>query len=164
MPTQRQWDTRFLNIAREVRTWSKDPIYRHGCVAVNDRKIISTGYNGFPAGSDDSIMHDRERKRAIVIHAEENCIYNCVLPEKLRGSVFYISGFMIHDDYINKEGGLTPCAHCASAMLQVGVTRIVMSRLALESIIKYQDQAPYFLESTMGRLRESINGILVDFV
>ena len=48
-----KWDQRFLDLAREVSTWSKDPSRQIGCIAVRDRKILATGYNGFPKGIDD---------------------------------------------------------------------------------------------------------------
>ena len=45
-----KWDDRFLDIAREISTWSKDPSRKIGAIAVRDRKILATGYNGFPKG------------------------------------------------------------------------------------------------------------------
>ena len=45
---QSKWDVRFMRMAHEVASWSKDPSTKVGCVLVKDRKIISMGYNGFP--------------------------------------------------------------------------------------------------------------------
>ncbi len=46
-----KWDKRFLKLAREISTWSKDPSSKIGAVIVNDeRRILATGYNGFPRG------------------------------------------------------------------------------------------------------------------
>ena len=39
-----KWDSRFLDIAREISTWSKDPSRQIGAIAVRDRKILATGY------------------------------------------------------------------------------------------------------------------------
>ena len=46
-----KWDKRFMRVAREISSWSKDPSKQIGAVAVNsDRRILATGYNGFPQG------------------------------------------------------------------------------------------------------------------
>ena len=52
---QGKWDVRFLRLAHEVAKWSKDPSTKVGCILVKDKKVISMGYNGFPAG----IIHIR---------------------------------------------------------------------------------------------------------
>ena len=46
-----KWDNRFVAIAELVADWSKDPGTKVGAVLVQDRRIISTGYNGFPKGT-----------------------------------------------------------------------------------------------------------------
>ena len=48
-----KWDSRFLEIANLVATWSKDPSTQIGAIAVKDKRLISTGYNGFPRGIED---------------------------------------------------------------------------------------------------------------
>lgn len=46
---QAEWDRRFLKIAREVATWSKDPSTQVGAVIVDpDQRVVSLGYNGPP--------------------------------------------------------------------------------------------------------------------
>ena len=42
-----------MNVAMEVSSWSKDPSKKIGCIAVKDRRIIATGFNGFPKGIED---------------------------------------------------------------------------------------------------------------
>ena len=32
-----KWDTRFLKLAKEIATWSKDPSTQVGAIAVKDR-------------------------------------------------------------------------------------------------------------------------------
>ena len=49
-----KWDLRFLELARHISDWSKDPSTKVGCVVVGpDREIRSTGFNGFPRGIKD---------------------------------------------------------------------------------------------------------------
>ena len=56
------WDSRFLRIAQEVSTWSKDPSTKVGAVIVDNRnRVVSMGYNGFPQRvADDERLDDRE--------------------------------------------------------------------------------------------------------
>jgi len=42
-----KWDKRFLRIAKEVASWSKDPRSQVGAIAVQSRRIVATGYNDF---------------------------------------------------------------------------------------------------------------------
>ena len=111
-----KWDIRFVRIAKEVAEWSKDPSTQVGSIAVKNRKIIATGYNGFPKGVKDAPrdLHDREMKLKLTVHAEKNMIYNAVEHGvKLEGSTVYI-------------WGLPTCEECWKGLVQVGVSRVVM--------------------------------------
>jgi len=44
-----KWDERYLALAAEVATWSKDPSTQVGAVTVGSKKeVLSQGFNGFP--------------------------------------------------------------------------------------------------------------------
>ena len=62
-----KWDYRFIKLAKEISFWSKDPSTKVGAIAVTNRRIIATGYNGFPKDIDDSDkrLNDREIKLPI---------------------------------------------------------------------------------------------------
>tara|TARA_X000000950_G_scaffold289508_1_gene414490 strand:+ start:8192 stop:8635 length:444 start_codon:yes stop_codon:yes gene_type:complete len=110
-----KWDDRFLDIAREISTWSKDPSRKIGAIAVRDRKILATGYNGFPKGIEDtpSRLNIREIKYQYVVHAEMNCIYNAAENGvSLRDSTLYIFGLPV-------------CGDCALGIIQSGIKRVV---------------------------------------
>ena len=50
-----KWHNRFMDMAKLIADWSKDPSSKIGCVAVNsERRILATGYNGFPKGIEDT--------------------------------------------------------------------------------------------------------------
>ena len=109
-----KWDRRFLRIAEEVRLWSKDPGTKVGCVLVNERRIISTGYNGFPQTISDDLERyiDRDFKLSITVHAEKNAILNAAKNgTKVEGSTLYVT--------------FPPCSQCASAVIQAGVAKVV---------------------------------------
>ena len=113
-PHLNKWDLRFLRIAEEVRLWSKDPGTKVGCVLVNERRIISTGYNGFPATISDDLERyiDRDYKLSVTVHAEANAILNAAKNgTKVEGSTLYVT--------------FPPCSQCASAVIQAGVAKVV---------------------------------------
>jgi len=114
-----KWDIRFLKLAREVSTWSKDPSTKIGAVIVNDdKRVLSTGYNGFPKGIDDSKerLNDRELKYQFVVHAEMNAIYNATR-----------SGVALKDGTLYCWG-LPVCSKCSLGVISAGIKRVVMVR------------------------------------
>lgn len=116
-PAPTKWERRFLNLAREVSSWSKDPSTRVGAVLVRpDHTVAGIGFNGLAPGVDDSRASDREFKIASVIHAEENAILSS------RDSALSECGLYVW--------GLAPCAHCVAVALRKGVRRFVGVQLA----------------------------------
>jgi dCMP deaminase len=112
-PYVSKWDSRFLRIAEEVANWSKDPGTKVGCVIVKDRRILATGYNGFPSGlSDDlSLYLNRDYKLSVVVHAEKNAFFNAAKTgANTENSTVYVT--------------FPPCSQCASAMIQAGVVNV----------------------------------------
>jgi dCMP deaminase len=107
------WHQRFLSLAREISTWSKDPSTQCGAVIVRpDRTILSLGFNGFPRGMDDDpkLYADREEKYRRVIHAEINAIL-CAAGS-LEGCTLYTYP-------------IPPCERCAAHILQTGIQAVV---------------------------------------
>jgi dCMP deaminase len=114
-----KWDLRYMEMARLVSTWSKDPSSKIGAVAVGKHgQILSTGYNGFPRGIKDTTarLEDRETKYRYIVHAEMNIVYNASLTDvSLEGSTVYV-------------WGLPVCSECAKGLIQSGVARVVIDR------------------------------------
>lgn len=109
-----KWDSRFIRIAQEVQSWSKDPSTKCGCVLVKERRIIATGYNGLPASLSDSLdrYQNREFKLAAIIHAEKNALFNAAKNgTTVEGCSAYITW--------------PPCSQCSSALIQAGITRVI---------------------------------------
>lgn len=110
-----KWHKRYLSLAREISTWSKDPSRQIGAVAVSEKgRVLATGYNGFPRAIRDFpyLYEDRNHKYKRVVHAEMNCIYNATYNGVcLDGSSMYI-------------WGLPMCSECAKGALQVGITAV----------------------------------------
>lgn len=108
-----KWDHRFLALARHIATWSKDPSTRVGAVIVDeDKRIVSSGYNGFPKGMLDEahLYADRDFKYEHIVHGEMNAVI--FARRNLSGCTLYTVPFM-------------PCSRCASMIIQTGITRVV---------------------------------------
>ena len=113
-----KWHLKFLQLAKHYSSWSKDPSTKIGVVAINPetKTILSSGYNGFPRGITDSskLLNARELKYRYMVHAEANCIYNATL----NGRSLQYAGLYVY--------GLPVCSECAKAVIQVGVSYVIM--------------------------------------
>jgi dCMP deaminase len=108
------WDQRFLELAQQVATWSKDPSTKVGSVIVDaKRRVLAVGYNGFPRGvqDDPATLANRDQKLALTVHSEMNAILNSGAMSRLEGATLYAT--------------LYPCNECAKAIVQAGITRVV---------------------------------------
>lgn len=115
------WGDRYIHLAKEISTWSKDPSTQVGAVVIgNNGEVLSQGYNGFPRGIKDTPqrLKDREKKYNLVVHAEMNAIYNASLNGvSLKGSTLYVYGLPI-------------CNECAKGVIQVGIDKVIATRPA----------------------------------
>lgn len=119
------WDERFLEMAQLVAGWSKDPSSKVGSVITDGKRIVSLGFNGFPAGTDDdpSIYGDRERKYRRVLHAEQNAM--SFAKRDLAGCTIYITH--------------PPCARCAAQIVQEGIARVVCPSPSADFLSRWKD-------------------------
>ena len=124
--TRPDWDTYFLAIAEVVAARADCTRRQVGCVIVKDRRIVSTGYNGAPAGEDGCMTSgacprgkythaevpadtDYNQVRCIAVHAEANALI--FAREWLTGATAYVTD--------------TPCPQCAAQLRGAGITRVV---------------------------------------
>lgn len=112
------WNSYFMGIAKLASMRSKDPVCKVGACIVKNKKVLSTGYNGFPTGLDDKKYpwtkgseNPVENKFFYVIHAELNAILNSDNP--VIDSTLYVTKF--------------PCNECAKAIIQSGIKKIIYS-------------------------------------
>jgi len=108
----KKWDLRFLEMARNASTWSKDPSTKVGSIIVDDdKRVISVGYNGFPKGvNDDERLDDRQEKYKVIVHAERNALL--FANKDVEGCHIYTYPFI-------------PCSVCAGMIIQAGIKRVV---------------------------------------
>ena len=107
-----KWDHRFMEMARLVASWSKDPSSQVGAVITRGKFVVSVGFNGFPQGIADSAerLENREIKYPTILHAEVNAVLSA--RQDIRGCTLYVTPYM-------------PCPQCAAVIVQSGIARIV---------------------------------------
>lgn len=116
MTPKANWDARFMELAKLISAWSRDPSTAVGAIiAGHDRTILATGYNGFPRRCDDdpAIYLDRPRKHLRTVHAEANAVAaSSRTGASLKGATAYVTA--------------PCCASCAALLIQAGIVLVVI--------------------------------------
>ena len=124
IPARISADEYFLKIASVVAERSTCLRHHMGAVAVKDKHILTTGYNGAPAGVKDCLelgcLRDAQNipsgtrtEICRAIHAEQNVIIQAALHGiSLEGCTIYCTH--------------TPCVLCAKMMVNARVKRVVI--------------------------------------
>lgn len=130
---KQNWKTAFLRMAREQASLSKDPSTQVGAVLVDatTRRLISTGFNGFAHGVNDTDerLGDRDLKLELTLHAEKNAIL--FAGGAVGGAVMFVTR--------------PPCVGCASLIAQTkliqppGVVKVVAIRPLEEFAERWAD-------------------------
>lgn len=123
-----KWDQRFIDLAHTVAGWSScyQDNRKVGAVIVHDKRIITTGYNGAPAGIKScmekgeclrkklGIASGTKHELCYAVHAEQNAIVQAAkLGISIQGATLYCT----HQ----------PCVICAKMIINSGITRVVYS-------------------------------------
>lgn len=112
-----KYDRYFMDLARRTAEMSYAEKMKVGCVLVRDEHVIAAGWNGQPkeyhTNKCEYVNENGELKTyPSVIHAEANAIYWCAKTEIItEGATAYVT--------------LSPCKHCALALIQSGIARVV---------------------------------------
>ncbi|KGN86732.1 MULTISPECIES: dCMP deaminase family protein [unclassified Porphyromonas] len=107
-------DKRYLRMAE---IWAENSYCERrkvGALIVKDKRIISDGYNGTPAGFENICEDDEGLTKQYVLHAEANAL------TKVASSTNDCSGATI---YITAS----PCIECAKLIIQSKIRRVVYS-------------------------------------
>ncbi len=109
------WDDYFMDITFQVAKRSTCDRARVGAIIVKDRRILTTGYNGSPAGLPhcDEVGHLMVDGHCVrTLHAEQNAIIQAAQHGvSVRGGTLYVT----HQ----------PCLTCAKMIINAGLTRVV---------------------------------------
>lgn len=116
MDKEREFDLRYLRMAK---IWSENSYCvrrKVGAILVKDKMIISDGYNGTPSGFPNICEDADNRTLPYVLHAEANAITKVAKSNNSsEGSTLYITD--------------SPCIECAKLIIQAGIKRVVYSKL-----------------------------------
>jgi len=117
------WDKYFMEIAHLVKTRSTCMRRQVGAVVVNDKRILSTGYNGAPTHckhcSEVGCLREKlkvpsgERHELCrALHAEQNAIAQAAQHgTSMQGSTIYVTN--------------QPCSLCAKLIINAGLSHII---------------------------------------
>lgn len=116
-------DKNFINIALEIATASKCVSKQVGAVIVKDGRILSTGYNGTPAGyinccdywDNNYTKEHHDWSKIFEIHAEMNAIIWAAREGiSIKDATIYVT--------------LEPCSECSKNLIASGIKRIVYAK------------------------------------
>lgn len=121
-----KWDDRFMEMARLVSTWAScyKPDRKIGAVIVLGKRVMTTGYNGAPAGVKTCVERGECLRQKLgiasgtrhevcyAVHAEQNAIIQAAkLGIRIDGATLYCT----HQ----------PCILCAKMIVNAGIRRVV---------------------------------------
>ena len=121
-----KWDVRFMDMAHLVSTWTScyTPGRAIGAVIVKDKRVMTTGYNGAPAGVSTCVERGECLRKKLgipsgtrhemcyAVHAEQNAI---IQAAKLGVSIDGATLYCTHQ----------PCSVCAKMIINAGIRRVV---------------------------------------
>lgn len=119
------WDARFIEMAKLVSTWSKDPSTKTGAVVVRQNgTVASVGFNGFPKRMPDNaeLYSNREEKYSRIVRCEMNALI--FSTGSLEGATLYTYPFL-------------SCERCCVQMAQAGIIRFVAPKATEEQLTRW---------------------------
>ena len=123
-----KWDHRFMEMAQLVSTWAScyQEERKVGAVIVKDKRVMTTGYNGAPAGVSTCVERGECLRKKLgipsgtrhemcyAVHAEQNAVIQAArIGVALSGATLYCT----HQ----------PCVICAKIIINAGITRVVFA-------------------------------------
>ena len=114
MPRE-EWDDYFLGLAKAASTRATCNRLHVGCVIVEGKAVIATGYNGAPEGEPhcDEVGHLMVSNHCLrTVHAEANAIFRARKRNiRLSGCTLYVTH--------------CPCTDCAADIVRHRIKRVV---------------------------------------
>ena len=124
-----KWDRRFMEMAWLVSSWAScyQQDRKIGAVIVKDKRVMTTGYNGAPAGVRTCVERGECLRKKLgipsgtrhemcyAVHAEQNAIIQAAkLGIEINGATLYCT----HQ----------PCILCAKMICNSGIVRVVYEK------------------------------------
>ena len=121
-----KWDHRFMQMTDVIAQWAScyKSNRKMGAVIVRDKRILTTGYNGAPAGIKTCVERGeclREKlgiasgtraELCYAVHAEQNALIQAAkLGLSVQGATMYVT--------------YSPCVICAKLIINAGIARVI---------------------------------------
>lgn len=124
-----RWDRRFMEMASLVSTWAScyQESRKIGAIIVKDKRVLTTGYNGAPAGIETCVERGECLRKKLgipsgmrheicyAVHAEQNAI---IQAAKLGISIDGATLYCTHQ----------PCVLCTKMIVNSGIRRVVYAQ------------------------------------
>ena len=112
---QEALDKRYIRMAS---IWAENSYCKRrqvGALIVNDKMIISDGYNGTPSGFENICEDTNGLTKPYVLHAEANAITKIARSSNNSdGATLYVTD--------------APCIECSKLIIQAGIKRVIFAR------------------------------------
>ena len=112
MTKEKQFDLRYMQMAR---IWAQNSYCvrrKVGALLVKEKMIISDGFNGTPSGFPNVCEDENNVSLPYVLHAEANAITKVARSNNSSdGATLYVTA--------------SPCIECAKLIIQAGIKRVV---------------------------------------
>jgi dCMP deaminase len=121
------WDRYFLDLCEAVSKRATCNRGRSGCVIVKDKRIMTTGYVGSPAGLPhcDEAGHDMRK----VFDNNDNVTQHCVRTlHAEQNAIIQAARFGIPLEGATLFCKMTPCRTCAMMIINSGIKRVVCEK------------------------------------
>ncbi len=147
---EKVWDSRFMQIARAVGSWTSCIRRPVGAIIVKNHRILTTGYNGAPqciksCKERGECLRDKlnipsgtRQEMCYAIHAEQNAVVQAAKTNvNIDGATIYVT----HQ----------PCSLCTRILINAGIKRIVYAE-------GYPDEFSLQLIKEAGIMLDKIEG------
>ncbi len=125
--TRPDWDKYFLDLCEAVSKRATCDRGRAGSVIVKDKRIMTTGYVGAPAGLPhcDEVGHDMRK----VINFDDKITQHCVRTlHAEQNAIIQAARFGIPLEGATLYCKMTPCRTCAMMIINAGIKRVVCQK------------------------------------
>jgi dCMP deaminase len=136
----------YLEIAESVARKSTCLKRAYGAVIVNNKEIISTGYNGSPRGIKSCLdtgkclrknsYRGTDYSNCLSCHAEQNAIISASRRDMIGGTL-YLTGIDISNEKESYIDNPSPCSLCKIMIINAGIESVII-RLNSKNYIEYK--------------------------
>ena len=132
-----KWDARFMELAKVIASWAScyKPNRKIGAVIVKNKRIVTTGYNGAPAGIKTCVERGECLRQKLgipsgtraelcyAVHAEQNAVVQAAyFGVSVKGATIYTTTY--------------PCSMCAKILINAGISEIVYDEGYVDDLSK----------------------------